>query len=129
MYVRTKKNQIYRVDDVFRDYRNKKLYRVASGLCFMILDEEEVIKEAETIAGLCDVFIDGNCRDELNGCFYEKYENNALWYKPQNNLELKPVSIYEWEKEELCNIYGAIWTDKGLIYVAKMNDKGELELL
>ena len=26
-------------------------------------------------------------------------------------------------------IYGAIWTDKGLIYVAKMNDKGELELL
>ena len=26
-------------------------------------------------------------------------------------------------------IYGAIWTSKGLIYVAKMNDKGELELL
>lgn len=26
-------------------------------------------------------------------------------------------------------IYGAIWTDKGLIYVAKMNEKGELELL
>ena len=26
-------------------------------------------------------------------------------------------------------IYGAIWTDKGLIYVAKMNDKGTLELL
>lgn len=26
-------------------------------------------------------------------------------------------------------IYGAIWTDKGLIYVAKMNEKGEMELL
>lgn len=26
-------------------------------------------------------------------------------------------------------VYGAIWTDRGLIYVAKMNDKGELELL
>lgn len=26
-------------------------------------------------------------------------------------------------------VYGAIWTDKGLIFVAKMNDKGELELL
>ena len=25
--------------------------------------------------------------------------------------------------------YGAIWTEKGLIYVAKMNEKGELELL
>ena len=30
---------------------------------------------------------------------------------------------------EKFEIYGAIWTDKGLIYVAKMNDKGELELL
>ena len=28
-----------------------------------------------------------------------------------------------------CKVYGAIWTDKGLIYVAKMNHKGELELL
>ena len=26
-------------------------------------------------------------------------------------------------------IFGAIWTDKGLIYVAKMNGKGELELI
>ena len=26
-------------------------------------------------------------------------------------------------------VYGAIWTDKGLIYVAKMNEKRELELL
>ncbi len=25
--------------------------------------------------------------------------------------------------------YGAIWTSKGLIYVAKMNEKGELELI
>lgn len=27
------------------------------------------------------------------------------------------------------SLYGAIWTDKGLIYVAQMNEKGELELL
>ena len=25
--------------------------------------------------------------------------------------------------------YGAIWTDKGLIYVAKLNEKGEWELI
>lgn len=37
----------------------------------------------------------------------------------------------EWEsvKEKTECIYGAIWTDKGLIYVAKMNEKGELELI
>lgn len=26
-------------------------------------------------------------------------------------------------------LYGAIWTERGLIYVAKLNDKGEWELL
>ena len=26
-------------------------------------------------------------------------------------------------------VYGAIWTDKGLIYVARINEKGELELI
>ena len=31
--------------------------------------------------------------------------------------------------EDGYTIYGAIWTDKGLIYVAKMNDKGDLELI
>ena len=35
----------------------------------------------------------------------------------------------KWFVEKGDNVYGAIWTDKGLIYVAKMNDKGELELL
>lgn len=28
-----------------------------------------------------------------------------------------------------CDIYGALWTDKGLIYIAKLNDKKEWELL
>ena len=32
-----------------------------------------------------------------------------------------------WDKYDI--FCGAIWTDKGLIYVAKMNEKGELELI
>lgn len=28
-----------------------------------------------------------------------------------------------------CDIYGAIWTQRGLIFVAKLNEKWELELL
>ena len=36
-------------------------------------------------------------------------------------------SLLNEEDDEI--IYGAIWTDKGLIYVAKMNEEGELELL
>ena len=30
---------------------------------------------------------------------------------------------------KIPDVYGVIWTNKGLIYVAKTNDKGELELL
>ena len=33
------------------------------------------------------------------------------------------------DTELRMGIYGAIWTDKGLIYVAKLNDKKEFELL
>lgn len=72
-----------------------------------ILVEYNVLKQADTIEELCDEFV----------CF----ENKMTFH----NLETITSS---------CNlkhltIYGAIWTDKGLIYVAKMNDKGELELL
>ena len=33
------------------------------------------------------------------------------------------------DTEIRVGIYGAIWTDKGLIYKAKLNEKGDLELL
>ena len=50
---------------------------------------------------------------------------------------MTPVAMHTKENQEIIkgylkqNIacYGAIWTDKGLIFVAKMNEKGELELL
>ena len=32
-------------------------------------------------------------------------------------------------KNSCKEVYGAIWTDTGLKYIAKMNEKGELELL
>ena len=43
----------------------------------------------------------------------------------------KSKEYYNSGKKEnmVFSLYGAIWTDKGLIYVAKMNDKGELELI
>ena len=59
---------------------------------------------ADTIEKLCDEFV----------------ANNEL-------LVFEDITRYAMYKNYI--IYGAIWTDKGLIYVAKMNDKGELELL
>ena len=66
--------------------------------------EREIIAEADTIEELCDEFV---C-DEM--FVYDKEEIKFL--------------ISEGEI-----VYGAIWTDKGLIYVAKMNESGVLELL
>ena len=74
----------------------------------------EIIEQANTIEELCDEFIvvSDNC---------EKPIISAL---PFNELQL-----YAKGRTKYAICYGAIWTDKGLIYVAKMNDKGELELL
>lgn len=75
------------------------------------VEVSEVIKTADTIEELCDEFV---CQENEN--FY--------WLASRENVSFRSLpNCY-------CKaIYGAIWTDKGLIYVAKLNDKGELELL
>ena len=72
---------------------------------------KDIIKQADTIEELCDeaVFFDKD-----NKPHYESQEGN-IWYLG--------ASLFT---ETLR--FGT-FTDKGLIYVAKMNDKGELELL
>lgn len=77
--------------------------------------KNNILREADTIEELCD-------------CFVTKGNKHIVWDKQHN----KGI-MFEQVKESYPNyhfeIYGAIWTDKGLIYVAKMNDKGELELI
>lgn len=77
---------------------------------------KEIVKQANTIEELCDEFVvvQKDFRDLLNA------DTHCL-------QTLK--RYYEINKIEVLGIYGAIWTDKGLIYVAKLNEKGELELL
>ena len=61
---------------------------------------------ADTIGDLCDAFV---WKDEVLFGTYK--EIKAHWFLVREEIR------------------GAIWTDKGLIYVAKMNEKGELELI
>ena len=70
----------------------------------------EILKQSDSIEELCDEFID-----------------EELHYIIKNKEIIKDIP----NKPELKNhkIYGAIWTDKGLIYVAKMNNEREFELL
>ena len=75
---------------------------------------EETIKEADTIEELCDRFI--IVRNGEGADFWKDFD------------AMKNYSAYI-NLNDYDAVYGAIWTNKGLIFVAKMNDKGELELI
>lgn len=66
--------------------------------------EKDIIKQADNIEELCDVFV--------HGTMVFKTLEECIDYAPFGG-----------------KIYGSIWVDGNLIKVAKMNDKGELELL
>lgn len=76
----------------------------------------EILKQTNTIEELCDEFVVIGIFINQIGCCCDTLE------------EAKELKDYvELPQEQI--IYGAIWTEWGLKYVAKMNDKGELELL
>ena len=89
-------------------------YKKITGEDFFI-PKNEIVDKADTIEELCDEFVIA-------------YENGArIVY---GDLEWAKVKVMANSKIGIKSIiYGSIWTDKGLIYVAEMNDKGELELL
>ena len=86
---------------------------------YRVVSKENIIKQADTIKELCDEFVaiykDENKSARVLETFgdYRQLDEKQLIYNLKNG----------W------NIYGTIWTDKGLIYVAKMNNNGEFELL
>ena len=103
-YIRTK-NMIFQVES---ETCNKQGYYIGD---YGVILKYQVIKQADTIEELCDRFvvIDKETKEVMNIVSFLAYAK--LW--------------------SYCkyNIYGAIWTEWGLKYVAKMNDKGELELI
>lgn len=74
-------------------------------------------KQAGTIEELCDEFVVLDNRPPKTKRLEKDFDKSFRWF---NHCKISKQDII---------IYGAIWTDKGLIYVAKMNNKGELELL
>lgn len=80
------------------------------------------VKIADTIEELCDEFIDVD-----NHEFYKIVHKNGITYAISRTKVF--IGHYDIRLKEIGQIMGAIYTDKGLIYVAKMNEKGELELI
>ena len=113
MYIRTK-DGIYQVESETFDKQGYFVDRYEED----VILKKQVIKQSENIEELCDEFV-----------VFDKEQPNGklLYYKGFENLK-KEFIDFEKDKEKVV-VCGAIWTDKGLIYVAKMNDEGDLELI
>ena len=109
-YIRTK-DGIYEVEEWFKPLENDMVYIPNEGL-------NKILKQADTIEELCDRFV-----------IEYKQHNEQRILKTYIKVERNFLRDKMYKLNHIQNLYGAVWTDKGLIYVAKMNDKGELELL
>ena len=80
---------------------------------------KDIIAEDDNIERLCDAAVEtkGHTGDYMH----------YIWWGYRYD-ELKPKIIDDMITQDF-NVYGAIWTNKGLIYVAKMNKDGGYELL
>lgn len=81
---------------------------------------EYILKEADNIEELCDEFV--VCKGN------ESPISSSMDDKGQYEMT-KAIIMMGMLIGENCWMKLAIWTDKGLIYVAKMNEKGEFELI
>lgn len=99
----TIENGVYSFFGKIYDTTEKHLFRNDKDL-------GEFVSQSENLDDLCDEFID----EEQHYII----QNKEIIREIPNNQTLKNHTIY-----------GAIWTSKGLIYVAKMNSEGKLELI
>lgn len=111
-YIRTKE---YGVCKVINEDKNTLSYENSYVVGVLWKDDyKDKIQYGDTIEELCDEIVE--IIDSKAQVIYADISFNDL-------------AIAKIRDKNNAIIYGAIWTDKGLIYVAKMNEKGELELL
>ena len=127
MYLRTRTNIYEMVAEFDKTYIVKCRTKSKEGKK-RLLSKSEVEKQANTILELCDRFVVRFNNDKnLIEVHYrmEKDQNGWLF----SNLFKTPVRHLSNFKLFVYEIYGAIWIETGLKYVAKINDDGEMELL
>lgn len=111
-YIRTEKG-VYEVSEK-ATYCGKNFYYTTAEVT---LEDIDIVKEADTIEELCDGF-------------YIDEGNEFSFYKEQcyEDFEESKKIFFE-DFDQTSTLYGFIKTSKGLIYVAKMNENGVLELI
>ena len=125
VYIRTKDGRVFDMDRCLDSDPTKDLIRFAKehkkGGKQITIATKNVIKTSLTIFDICDRFIIKYVYPKNDGKIF------SLLYDSFENL-VHPYFLSD-IKNGNAIIYGGVWTDKGLIYVAKMNNKGGLELL
>ena len=116
MYIRTK-DGVYKVSH-YNDWatHKRKEATLIDGDKTSYIKNENIIAQSENLEELCDCFVLKTTFIESGNSYYGLY-----YYSDIKHFKVKEGYKGVW--------YGAIWTDKGLIYVAKMNENGELELI
>ena len=108
-YIRTKDGRIKKL--------NKENEKFFEGKKIFLASTLEEVKQADTIEELCDEFV------------LIANDSDVPRYRFKTFQEaIDKLKALDYLGEGLI-LKGAIWTDKGLIFVAVMNEKGELELL
>ena len=115
-YARTEDGKIFELEKDFGGREVSKTIAICdfSGNLIDVERQSAILKQADAIEDLCDEFVIYDIRKKKRLHFIDL--KSLLAYCAENGLG----------KTE---IRGAVWTEKGLIFAAKMNEKGEMELL
>lgn len=110
-YIRVE-DGIYEIFDTHNGCSNHFGYKYSKDYT-ALLDEENIknYRQADTIEELCDAFV-----------YNDKAFKNVI-YENIDSVKTLCSLRKEW------TVYATIWTDKGLIFVAKMNNEGVFELI
>lgn len=107
-YVRTKYG-VYEVEKKERAYFKGQPWLYYLKGKYNVVEEKDILKQADTLKELIDEYV----------CVMPSGETFLL----DKNTDLKAQVNY------VGDVYGEIWVDGELHKVAKINEKGELELL
>ena len=114
-YIRTKDGKIYDTEKYAYAWSTPQKIGLNISITESLLIPKSLIeKQADAIEELCDEFV-----------IYDIHKKKWLHFTGLKSL----VAYCDMNGLDKTMIKGAIWTDKGLIYVAKMNDEGNLELI
>ena len=120
-YIRTK-DGVYEVDVLSIHYIGETIFCCSDVNYTKAFNNWHILKQADTIEELCDEFVlIKNGKPEL----FVRHNDEIV-----KSCAFKSFVKYDLpHSNKIEDVFGAIWTNKGLQFVARMNDEGVFELL